>query len=45
MYLTFTPTQGCGTVANEGNILDFEVNIKAVNPPEPQNQQTEDLPL
>jgi len=33
MYLTFTPTQGCGTVANEGNILDFEVNIKAVNPP------------
>jgi PKD repeat protein len=33
MYLSFTPTQGCGTVANEGNILDFEVNIKSVNPP------------
>ena len=33
MYLTFTPSQGCGTFANEGNIMDFEVNIKAVNPP------------
>jgi hypothetical protein len=33
MYSTFTPSQGCGTVSNYGNILDFEVNIKAVNPP------------
>ncbi|MEY3096424.1 MAG: hypothetical protein RL647_14, partial [Bacteroidota bacterium] len=33
MYSTFTPSQGCGTISNYGNILDFEVNIKAVNPP------------
>ncbi len=33
MYSTFTPSQGCGTQANFGNILDFEVNVKSVNPP------------
>ncbi|MFZ9571926.1 MAG: GEVED domain-containing protein, partial [Bacteroidia bacterium] len=33
MYSTFTPAQGCGTQTNYGNILDFEVNVKAVNPP------------
>ena len=33
MYLSFTAGQGCGTVANEGNILDFEVNLKSVSPP------------
>ncbi|MEK0440947.1 MAG: Gingipain precursor, partial [Bacteroidota bacterium] len=33
MYSSFTPSQGCGTQSNYGNILDFEVNVKAVNPP------------
>ena len=34
MYLSFLPSQGCGSVANEGNIMDFEINVKAVNPPQ-----------
>ena len=34
MYLSFLPSQGCGSVSNEGNIMDFEVNVKAVNPPQ-----------
>ena len=29
----WTTSQGCGTVSNYGNILDFEVNLKKVNPP------------
>jgi len=33
MYSSFTASQGCGTQSNYGNILDFEVNIKAVSPP------------
>ena len=33
MYSSFLPSQGCGTQTNYGNILDFEVNVKAVNPP------------
>jgi len=33
MYSQFTPAQGCGTQTNYGNILDFEVNVKAVTPP------------
>ena len=32
-YYTFTPSQGCGTIATYGNIMDFEVNVKAVSPP------------
>jgi hypothetical protein len=32
-YSSMTPTQGCGTVATYGNIMDFEINLKAVNPP------------
>jgi len=32
-YYTFTPSQGCGTIATYGNILDFEVNIKPVSAP------------
>lgn len=29
----WTASQGCGTVSNYGNILDFEVNISKVSPP------------
>ncbi len=32
-YTSMSPTQGCGTVATYGNIMDFEINLKAVNPP------------
>jgi PKD repeat protein len=32
-YSSMSPTQGCGTVATYGNIMDFEINLKAVNPP------------
>ena len=32
-YSTMAVNQGCGTVATYGNIMDFEVNLKAVNPP------------
>jgi len=28
-----SPTNGCGTMSNYGNILDFEVNLKALKPP------------
>ena len=32
-YSTMAANQGCGTVATYGNIMDFEVNLKAVSPP------------
>ncbi len=32
-YSSMTTTQGCGTVATYGNIMDFEVNLKSVSPP------------
>lgn len=33
MYSSFTATQGCGTVNNYGNIMDFEVNLLKVPTP------------
>ncbi len=33
MYSAFTASQGCGTVSNYGNIMDFEVNVQSVSAP------------
>lgn len=33
MYAAFTAGQGCGTYSNEGNILDFEMNLIGVSNP------------
>jgi hypothetical protein len=33
LYISVNANQGCGTVSDYGNIMDFQVNIKKVTPP------------